>query len=269
MPMTDTSTGAVACPCPICEGSSVPFGRVDFGKSCSAAATRETGRMIDYRRCERCGFIWAPEFRAYSPADFAEQIYNDGYLEADPEFLTERPRGNVAVIASTFGRRGTVGLDYGGGRGETARLMRARGWHFDCFDPFGADEVTPADRGRYNLVTAFEVFEHSPDPLASMKEALRLTNGKAVFMISTLTSDGEVGEGLDRWWYAAPRNGHISLFSRDALAQLAGRLGLGFASVSPAIHLMWEGNRSTLLMKLRLWASSARRRLGLYRDVRA
>jgi hypothetical protein len=37
-------------------------------------------------------------------------------------------------------------------------------------------------------------------------------------LFSTLLSDGEIVRGRPlRWWYAAPRNGHISLFSAQSL----------------------------------------------------
>jgi hypothetical protein len=43
------------------------------------------------------------------------------------------------------------------------------------------------------------------------------------------------------WWYAAPRNGHISLFSRESLARLGAKQGLNFGSLIPDPHVFWRG----------------------------
>jgi hypothetical protein len=42
-----------------------------------------------------------------------------------------------------------------------------------------------------------------------------------------------------QWWYAGPRNGHITLFTYKALARLFGAFGLKvYPTGSPAAHLI-------------------------------
>ncbi len=56
-------------------------------------------------------------------------------------------------------------------------------------------------------------------------------------------SDGQVLPGRPlTWWYAAPRNGHVSLFSARSLGLLAARQGWATASFSADIHLFWRGD---------------------------
>ena len=76
--------------------------------------------------------------------------------------------------------------------------------------------------------------------LAARLAALLAPDG--LLLASTLLSDGQLppGRPLD-WWYASPRNGHISLFSARSLRVLAGRHGLEVASFNPGLHALWRG----------------------------
>jgi 2-polyprenyl-6-hydroxyphenyl methylase/3-demethylubiquinone-9 3-methyltransferase len=72
--------------CPVCQGAPVPLGAVDFNKNCEEARGRRlppAGRLVKYVICRACGFAWAPEFAAWTPADFQRDIYNAGYGEVD------------------------------------------------------------------------------------------------------------------------------------------------------------------------------------------
>jgi len=56
------------------------------------------------------------------------------------------------------------GVDFGGGTGLLGTLMCERGFpEYETYDPYFGRSGVP--RGRCNLVTAFEVMEHSRDPL--------------------------------------------------------------------------------------------------------
>ena len=70
-------------------------------------------------------------------------------------------------------------------------------------------------------------------------------------MFSTLLSDGHIqkNQRLD-WWYAAPRNGHISLFSKTSLTHLVEGYGLKLHSFSAGAHLMHGQNIPSWLQGL-------------------
>jgi 2-polyprenyl-6-hydroxyphenyl methylase/3-demethylubiquinone-9 3-methyltransferase len=42
------------------------------------------------------------------------------------------------------------------------------------------------------------------------------------------------------WWYVGPRNGHVSIFSRQALAAAWGRHGYRTLSFNDSIHLAFR-----------------------------
>jgi SAM-dependent methyltransferase len=219
---------------------------VDFNKNCEEARGRRlppAGRLVTYVICRACGFAWAPEFATWTPADFERDIYNAGYGEVDPDHRELRPRTNAETLLATFPdpHRPVRHLDYGGGAGRLGELLRAAGWDSASYDPFFSQEQVEPE-GRYPLITCFEVFEHVPDVtrLAQRLDGLLAPDG--LILVSTLVSDGQVlpGHALT-WWYAAPRNGHVSLFSARSLGLLAARQGWVTASFSPDIHLFWRG----------------------------
>jgi len=101
--------------------------------------------------------------------------------------------------------------------------------------------VKLSDLGKFDLVTAYEVFEHVPDVRGLARNLSSLIKTDGIVHFSTMLTDGKLirNEPIT-WWYASPRNGHISLFSRDALYYLAANEGLNFTSFSPNLHAFWR-----------------------------
>jgi hypothetical protein len=59
-------------------------------------------------------------------------------------------------------------------------------------------------------------------------------------LFSTLLSDGNIHPNQRlSWWYASPRNGHISLFSRNALTLLAQSKQFNFGSFNSGFHALY------------------------------
>ncbi|MEO8223710.1 MAG: class I SAM-dependent methyltransferase [Gammaproteobacteria bacterium] len=220
---------------------------MDFSKSCEEVRGLRlppAGRPVHYVICGSCGFAHAPEFARWTPADFARDIYNDGYAAVDPDHAELRPRINAESLLATFGERGRAlrHLDYGGGAGLLSELLGRAGWRSVCLDPFFSGDKASADTGPFQLITCYEVFEHVADvrQLAASLAALLAADGLVLF--STQVSDGQLHPGQSPdWWYAAPRNGHISLHSSRSLALLGQQQGFSFASFSEGLHVYWRG----------------------------
>ncbi len=235
-----------AKPCKICGAEAEPFAVVDFGKSCEADLfpLGRYGIDIPYYRCVECHFIFTPTFDRFTPEQWSGVIYNADYVKVDPAYNTVRPSLNAFVAESylkTIGER-LIGLDFGGGNGSMAALMRHRGWTYDSVDPFGGIDHVSA-HGRYEFCTSFEVFEHVPDPRGSLTDLVqRCSPGRLLILLGTNVHDGIVTPktGLD-WWYAAPRNGHISLYSRESLKILAREMGLHYFSLGKNLHFLSRG----------------------------
>jgi cyclopropane fatty-acyl-phospholipid synthase-like methyltransferase len=140
-------------------------------------------------------------------------------------------------------------LDYGGGNGVLSGDLFASGWDSSSYDPF-VNGPMRADLGRFNLVTSFEVFEHVPDVNQLVATLAALVDDDGMVLFSTLLSDGIlVRNQRIQWWYASPRNGHISLFSRRSLALLGQKEGFELVSFSRNLHAYWR--------KVPSWATGA------------
>jgi SAM-dependent methyltransferase len=233
-------------PCPICDASSVLLDVVDFNKSCEELSGKFlplSGIPIYYSLCDQCGFCFASEMYEWTLDQFEHKIYNEEYLEVDPDYVQKRPSLNAAALVEMFGRSGTGinHLDYGGGHGLLSDLMRDSGWKSASYDPF-VDRAMQIDQlGKYDLITAFEVFEHVPDVKQLASDLSMLLNPEGIVLFSTLLSDGHI---LPRqrlsWWYASPRNGHISLFSTNSLRALGAGAEFRCRSFSEGFHAFWR-----------------------------
>lgn len=231
--------------CPICEGSSEAIDVVDLAKSCEerrGTFLPLTGVPIYYHRCEHCGFTHAPDLAGWTKEEFTRYIYNDDYVKVDPDYVDLRPRANAAQLTRLFGdeKRGLRHLDYGGGSGLLSTLLRNDGWNSVSYDPFVDRGVRVANLGRFDFITAFEVFEHVPDVHELMAHLSSLLREKGLVLFSTLLSDGHIAAGrrLD-WWYASPRNGHVSLYSSDSLKKLGAAHGFDLVTFREDIHAFW------------------------------
>ena len=233
--------------CKICGGEGKPVDILDLNKSCSSGRfpTKPSFVPIVYWQCSRCFFIFTDYFDKFTAEEWRTYIYNEDYMSIDPDFQIERPLVNARMLRSfLFNKRDDViGLDYGAGNGRTAFLMRERGWIYDSFDPYGYTDISPDRINRYNFCSAIEVFEHLTDPIAALSAILEKCDpNKLIIMISTAASDGAISSqtGLS-WWYAAPRNGHVSLYSSQSFQVLAARAGLSCVFVKSGPFFLTRG----------------------------
>lgn len=252
--------------CKICDATAEPFGVVDLFKSCEAYPQGLSGVPVYYHRCGACGFVFTRFFDRFDGDEWRDIIYNDYYYERiDPDYAERRPRHNRDQLVTILrGReRRAIGLDYGGGNGRTAALMRERGYRYDSYDPYGDSELHPEYASRYDVCSAFEVAEHTPDPRDMMAQIVaRCSSGPLTVLIGTLAQDDHMAAptGLG-WWYAAPRNGHVSLYSRRSLQMLGEQVGLSLISFNASQHLFFRGH-SAAAVRRSVIGGKIRARLG-------
>lgn len=209
------------------------------GQPCDSFGTALVlGRhTVHYFRCANCGFMqteapfWLDE--AYNSAITSTDI---GSVNRALTFGTLAQR----IILSFFDPGATF-LDYGGGYGIFTRLMRDRGLdfrHYDrfCDNLFAAGCAADLDDGtRYELITAFEVFEHLEQPLVEVERMLSL--GTSILFSTQLLPSGP--PPLGQWWYYSPEHGqHIAFYTRSSLEQIARRYRLRLYTNGSSLHLL-------------------------------
>jgi 2-polyprenyl-6-hydroxyphenyl methylase/3-demethylubiquinone-9 3-methyltransferase len=237
------STGAR--PCKICGAPAPLFGVVDFNRSCEEARGRYlplSGIAIYYRRCPACGFLFTDGFDDWTEADFKKHIYNDDYLAVDPDYRAARPAESAKWIAGLFDKdksRLRV-LDYGGGNGQVSDALRRGGFlAAETYDPF-TPEFSRQPSGRFEIVSCFETLEHLPDPMGGIAALASFVAEPGIVVFSTLVQPADLASQRMNWWYIAPRNGHISMFTRLSLGIAWKRHGFAAGSFDDRTHIAFR-----------------------------
>ena len=204
------------------------FDIVDFNKCCSERDVYQFGRAgipVVYFRCTSCGFLFTKFFDSWSPEDFGRFVYNDDYIRVDGEYTGPRPLREAEAMATRLANyRNLRILDYGSGSGLFASHLRNRGFaHVTSYDPFSSPE---RPQGTFELITCFEVLEHTTNPHATLADIAGLLDPGGCVIFSTGVQPESINALRCSWWYVAPRNGHASIYTLQSLATLGAKLNL-------------------------------------------
>jgi 2-polyprenyl-6-hydroxyphenyl methylase/3-demethylubiquinone-9 3-methyltransferase len=230
--------------CKCCGAPAFPYGVVDFHKNCEIHRQKVldvSGVPIYYFRCRECRFIFTIAFDQFSAEDFLLHVYNEDYLLVDPDYREARPRGNAELLRNLFSTaRPRRILDYGGGNGVLAESIRSAGFaQVETYDPF-VPRYSARPPGRFDCVVSFEVVEHSTDPVHSFADMNDFLADPGLILFSTLLQPHDIDQQGLNWWYAGPRNGHVSLYSRASLAKVVERFGLTLGSFNENLHVLFR-----------------------------
>jgi len=224
---TNVADGAIRCK--ICIGESLKFDIVDFNKFCAGNFYYFgfSGIPVTYYQCQHCSFIFTDFFDDWTPEDFAKFIYNADYSLVDGEYEAIRPANMATEMASFLAdHRSARILDYGSGTGVFADRLKASGFAaVENYDPFTNPE---RPSGAFDIVTCFETIEHSPSPNDTIADLLSFMKPDGCIIFGTSIQPANINELRANWWYIGPRNGHVSIYTLEALELLGAGVGLEF-----------------------------------------
>ena len=126
-----------------------------------------------------------------------------------------------------------------GGNGRLAQILRSVGYDAVCYDPLVPDSSARPE-GQFDCIFCFEVMEHSPTPRQTVSDIASLLKTPGIIVFSTLFVPPQIDQMGVAWWYIAPRNGHVSLFTSRAMQTLAGSLMLKLGSFSEGCHVLFR-----------------------------
>lgn len=190
---------------------------------------------VNFFYCDHCGFMqteapyWLME--AYSTTitdtDIGLVSRNLLYSEYSSKF--------IRVFLDPFGSF----IDYGGGYGLFVRMMRDQGFDFFRFDPITENIFAKhfdAEKGeKYDLLTAWEVFEHLVNPLEEIEAMLKFSDN---ILFSTSLLD-ELPKEIDTWWYYGLEHGqHVSFYSKKTLELIANYFSLNVVFSKNNTHFL-------------------------------
>ena len=190
---------------------------------------------VDYFQCPQCFFV-----QTETPY-WLEQAYQNPITESDVGLVYRNlslAHISKAIINQYFNWQGQF-LDYGGGYGLFVRLMRDAGFDFYWHDKFCENIFARGIEGDFNqhyeLVTSFELVEHLVDPIAEIREILKLTDS---FLFSTELLPSHSPKPEEWWYYATHEGQHISIYSQQSLKYLAQQLECNLYSNGSSTHLL-------------------------------
>lgn len=214
--------------CKICSHQVVHLFRTEVLKKYTA----------NYFACTNCSFIQT------EVPFWLNEAYEDAITSLDIGlvFRNEAHAPLVSLLIDTVLNPEGSFLDFGGGYGLFVRMMRDRGYNFFRQDTycdnlfakgFDIDNAIIPLPPFFELVTAFEVMEHLPDPVGGVENMLRY--GKRILFSTELQP--ERISSVNDWWYFIPETGqHVSLYSKRSLELLANRFSLHYYQIDAGLH---------------------------------
>jgi hypothetical protein len=203
----------------------------------------------EYFKCNKCGFI-----QLYNPY-WLNEAYESAITNTDIGLLSRNLfLTNIAsaIIKVLFKSQQSF-LDYAGGYGVFVRNMRDRGYDFYRKDPYCENIFAKSfdyegEKGDFELVTAFEVFEHLDQPLEEIDKIMNL--GKSLLFSTELVPDKNKLESANDWWYIMPETGqHIAFYTYSSLEEIAKRYSCNLYSNRTNIHLLTPRKISPIVFK--------------------
>ena len=193
---------------------------------------------ITYYKCVETGFIQTEE------PYWLEEAYSSAITKLDIGLVyrNEHLRAKVIEILNQYFNVKEKYLDYAGGYGLFTRLMRDQGYDFYHTDVYCKNLFAEyfqlsdlPDHTKFELVTAFEVFEHLPNPLAEIE---MMTKHSDSILFSTELVPQTPLNSTEDWWYFIPETGqHVALYTEKSLTYLAAKFGFNFYTDGVNTHL--------------------------------
>jgi hypothetical protein len=201
---------------------------------------------VKYYQCEDTGFI-----QTENPF-WLEEAYSSAITKLDIGLISrnETLREVVIPILNNYFDANAKFLDYAGGYGLFTRQMRDRGYDFYHTDKFCQnifaeyfDLKDTLPHTKFELATAFEVFEHLSDPAEELKSISEYTDN---ILFSTVLQPQTPLKSVEDWWYFIPETGqHIALYNEKSLAALGEKFGYHFYTDGISTHLFTKRKLAT------------------------
>ncbi len=195
---------------------------------------------VKFYRCNDTGFIQTEE------PYWLQEAYSSAITKLDVGLVYRNI--NLAdtvskLLVKNFDVKGTF-LDYAGGYGLFTRLMRDKGFNFYHTDKFCQNlfaeyfELNDLPPGtRFELLTAFEVFEHLTNPIAEIKQMLQFSYN---LLFSTELQPKKT-DRVDDWSYFSTETGqHVAFYNEASLKAIADQLGYQFYTDGRFLHLFTQ-----------------------------
>lgn len=188
----------------------------------------------------------ATDFIFVNNPHWLSEAYSSPLSITDTGILSRNIR-NVEIctklLNQVFPRNAEIkGIDLGGGYGIFVRGMRDAGFDFHWHDLYAENLIArgfEARREDYDVAVAFEVLEHTVDPIKFLLDAKSKFNFRYLIFSATCFDPENIPN--KEWWYWSFESGqHISFFSEAALRYISEKIGMRLKHLEKDLYLMEE-----------------------------
>ncbi len=186
-----------------------------------------------------------------APAAFYDALYERGALDREiAKAYAPRKQARYRRLLESFRLRPGRLLDVGCSVGGFLDAARRSGWSVAGLETssiparearrrglpvaVGWADHLPFRDGAFDLVRMNAVLEHLLDPAAALREAARVLRPGGLLQALTLSADSWSFRLLGPRWRYVGVDGHVHLFSREALLEAVQRAGLEILGVRTA-----------------------------------
>ncbi|MFZ2303236.1 MAG: class I SAM-dependent methyltransferase [Minisyncoccia bacterium] len=198
----------------------------------------------EYYLCSECGFMFVGN------PTWLEEAYAQPINITDTGYVLRNvylSRKTLILFTFLFDKGATF-LDFAGGYGMLARLMRDYGLDFLLSDAYTTNLFMKGFEHRnqkIEAITCFECFEHLVNPLEEIEKMLKIS--KNIFLSTRLLPKKTPAEDWE--YYGVDHGQHVSFYSDKTFIFLAKKYKLNFYTDGDNLHLFTIKNISSIFFK--------------------
>lgn len=203
---------------------------------------------VSYYICSNCGFI-----QTEAPY-WLNEAYSDAISDSDIGILLRNVvlvDKSKAILSYCLSNHKNI-LDYGGGYGIYTRMMRDNGFNVEWYDKYAENIFAKGFEKsveHYDIVTAFELFEHFDDPVKEISDIFRY--GDTLLFSTEIIPNVPPSDKIIDWWYFAPQTGqHIAFYTEKSFNIIAAKFNKRYYKISNGFHIITNKKLSVYKLKL-------------------
>ncbi|WP_158866652.1 class I SAM-dependent methyltransferase [Maribellus comscasis] len=186
--------------------------------------------FANYWVCKNCECIFIDK------PFWLNEAYSESIVRTDTGIMVRNINtcNQLMIIFNTYFNPEIKVVDYGGGYGILARMLRDKGVNALWYDKFSQNLLARGfeydGHSKADAMLAFEVMEHLEDPMETLNEIFEKTD---CFIFSTDLLPRLNYKSTNEWWYFAPEAGqHIFFYSEKTLKTIANNFGLEYSKIN-------------------------------------
>jgi len=196
-------------------------------------------------RCKKCGLMYVnPRFKSEVIVDAYAEAEDEVYISQAENRMDTFKRGLDFIESAAKLKKGRI-LDVGCASGFFLKVARDRGWDVEGVEPnkwlvkwgneqYGLSMKATTMRGAnfadasFDVITMWDVLEHTPDPDSELREAYRLLKKGGYLLVNIPDSGSSLARVFGRrWWFVL--SVHLFYFTAKTLRAMLVKNGFQVA----------------------------------------